>query len=285
MFTDGPATPVRLEVLLDVLAAFQSGLRREEIYDLIQPLPLSDGGQLAAKDTLRAGKELGLVEEKKSVIALSKDYEKKKSAKENILRAADEIVLSSLKVEFHLALFYSYFLGLNKAVYRRSGFSRDDWANSFNKDVFNNKPQSNPFNATKHTGLDRWLCYLGMGWYDSSEQFQANPYERLLRALPVIFGGKLKLQGDQFMIQLSQVCPELDGGKIFLKANKYRNYKHEDKQCTLGFSHALVDLHEDKIIRLHCPVDSLGWNIALAQPSRDDTIKADRITLIEYQGS
>lgn len=284
MFTDGPVTPVRLEVLLDVLVKYQSGLKREVIYDLLQPLPLSGGSQNTAKETLSAGLQLGLVEEKQSIIKLNKDYETKKSAKENILRATDQLVLSSLKVEFHLALFYAYYLGLSKDVYQRSNFRREDWANHFNKDIFNNKPQSNPFNATKHTGIDRWLSYLGLGWYDSSEQFQANPYERLLRTLPGIFSDKLKLKGDQFMIQLSHVCPELDGGDIFLTANKHRNYKLEDKQCTLGFSHALVDLHDDEIIRLHCPVDSRGWNIALAQPSRDDTIKADRITLIEYQG-
>ena len=84
------------------------------------------------------------------------------------------------------------------------------------------------------------------------------------------------------MVQLAQFCPELDGGEIFLQANKYRNYTPEDKQCTLGLSHALVDLHEDEIIRLVCPLDSRGWSIELAQPSRDDTIKSDRITLIEY---
>jgi hypothetical protein len=284
MFTDGPATPVRLEVLLDVLGKYSSGLKRGVIYELLQPVPLSRGGQNTVKDTLSATLKLDLAEEKQGVIKLKKDYDKKKSAKENILRAIDQKVLSSLKIEKYLALYYAYYLGLDKEVYHRSAFTREDWANHFNKDVFNNEPQVNPFNRDKHTGLDRWLSYIGLGWYDSSEHFQTNPYERLLRALPFIFGRKSKLEGDQFMVQLAQVCPELDGGKIFLQANEYRNYNPEDKQCTLGLSHALVDLHKDEIIRLDCPVDSPGWNIGLAQPSRDDSIKSDRITLIEYLG-
>lgn len=285
MFTDQPVTPVRLEVLLDILKKYSSGLKREVIYDLLQPTPLCDDSKKTASlQTVSAALQLGLAEEEKSVIKLTKEYDKGKSTKENILRATDQQVLGSLDIEFHLALFYSYYLGLNKLVYQFLGYSREDWANHFNKDVFGNEPQSNPFNSTKHTGLDRWLSYLGLGWYDSSEHFQANPYERLLRALPTIFEKKSKLQGDGFMLHLAQVCPELDGGDIFLKANKYRDYILEDKQCTLGLSHALVDLHEDGIVRLDCPVDSRGWNIALAQPSRDDTIKSDRITIIEYLG-
>ena len=84
------------------------------------------------------------------------------------------------------------------------------------------------------------------------------------------------------MKKLAVVCPELDGGGLFIKANKYRNYKVAEKQCTLGLSHALVDLHEDGFINLECPVDSLGWNIGLAAPSQDESIEDDRITNIKY---
>lgn len=284
MFTDSPATPVRVEVLLDVLVKYSKGLRRDVIYDLMQPVPLSDGGQDAAKVTVTAALQLGLVVEKeKTVIQLSPEYIKKKSSKDNILNASDIKVLASLEVEYYLALFYAYYLGLNMEVYKRTNFTREDWANQFNKDVFNDEPQKNAFNKTKHTGLDRWLSYLGLGWYDPSEEFQANPYERIQRSLPNIFDGKSKLDGDQFIARLGAVCPELDGGKIFLQANRYRSYSPEDKQCTLGLSHALVNFHEDGILKLDCPVDSHGWNIILAQPPRDDSIKSDRITRVELR--
>ena len=282
MFTDRPTTPVRLEVLLDVLGKDSSGWKRNVIYEMLQPTSLSGGGFDAAKNTISAAKELGLAVESSSVIKLNKDYDKKKSTKENILRTTDRMVLSKLDVESYLALFYSYYLGLNTDVYELSEkYDREAWANEFNKKVFNNQPQKNPFNRTKHTGLDRWFSYLGLGWYDSNEKFQANPYERLFRSLPYIFEKKHKLSGDDFMKKLAVVCPELDGGDIFIKANKYRNYNVTDKQCTMGLSHALVDLHEDRIINLECPVDSLGWNIELAEPSHE-SIEDVRITNIEY---
>ncbi|MDA3896784.1 MAG: hypothetical protein PF482_11640 [Desulfobacteraceae bacterium] len=284
MFTDTPATPVRVEVLLDVLMQYPNGLKRDVIYNLLQPIRLSGGGQGTAKDTISAALQLGLaIEKRQSTITLSTEYNNKKSPQYNILKAADSKILASLEVEYHLALFYAYYLGVDKEVYKRSIFNREDWVNQFNKDVFNNEPQNNQFNTTKHTGLDRWLSYLGLGWYDPSDQFQANPYKRIYRSLPIVFGGKSKMDGDQFIDKLGEVCPELDGGHLFLQANKYRNYSPKAKQCTLGLSHALVDLHEDGIIKLDCPVDSRGWNIVLAQPSRDDTIKSDRITLVELR--
>ena len=288
MFTDGPATPVRLEVLLNVLGEYSSGLKRNVIYEMHQPTSLSGGNSTETKksqttmDTISAALQLDLAVESSSVIKLNKNYDKKKSAKKNILRAADNLVLSKQDVELYLALFYSYYLGLNTDVYELSRkYDREDWTNEFNNKVFNNQPQKNPFNKTKHTGLDRWFSYLGLGWYDSNENFQANPYERLFRSLPDIFERKHKLSGDDFMVRLAVVCPELDGGNIFIKANKYRNYNVTDKQCTMGLSHALVDLHEDRIINLECPVDSLGWNIELAEPSHE-SIEDVRITNIEY---
>ncbi|MBZ0264123.1 hypothetical protein K8I28_05600, partial [bacterium] len=58
-------------------------------------------------------------------------------------------------------------------------------------------------------------------------------------------------------------------------------YNTNEKKCSLGLSHPLLELHEDGIIRLNCKIDSQGWNIAIAEPSFDDFIKSDRITNIE----
>jgi len=283
MFTDQPVTPVRLEVLLNLLLKYTNGLKRDVIYDLLQPTPLcNDSKKTASLQTVSAALQLGLVVENKSAIKLAKEFNKRISVKENILKSADNNVLANLDVELHLALFYSYYLGMNKQVYSYLEDSREDWAHRFNTDVFANEPQPNQFNATKYTGLDRWFSYLGLGWYDSQGHFQANPYERLLRALDNIFEKKSKLQTDEFMLRLANICSELDCGQIFLQANQYQNYNPEEKQCSLGLSQALIGLHEDGILRLDCPIDSRGWNISFATPPRDDSILSDRITQIEY---
>ncbi|MBZ0264226.1 hypothetical protein K8I28_06120, partial [bacterium] len=219
MFTDGPATPIRLEVLLDVLLYYPKGIDRKTIYGLLQPSSLSEGNYQKVKDTIGASLQLGLTEEQYSTIKISDIYDSNKSIKHNILTCFDTKVLSNTDIEYFFALFFAYYLGLNKKSYKILWSSRIDWSNEFNKDVFNNEHQLNRFNDTKHTGMDRWLSYVGLGWYDQSGQFQANPYDRILRSLDQIFGKESKLSGDEFIYNIGRNCPELDSGKLFLQAN------------------------------------------------------------------
>ena len=143
---------------------------------------------------------------------------------------------------------------------------------------------SNRFNSDKITGLRRWYEYAGLGWFDPTGVFQPNPYFRIKRSLPRLFAKQTNLPGDTFITTLSKICPELDGGAIFSETTKQIR-SNADRTCTLGLSHALVDLHVDKVIRLDCPVDARGWDIGLAVPPRDEAVKAYKINTVEYLGS
>ena len=206
-------------------------------------------------------------------------YRKKDDSRADILQAFDERVLCSTDVEKYFALFYAYYLGLGRQVYDRRSQNNDQWADRFNHDVFSNVAQENRFNGTKLTGMHRWFNYVGLGWYDPDAKLQANPYERIQRAIPAVRGRQRKLQADEFMSRLAEVCPELDGGKLFLQANP--NWNPAVKQCSLGLSHALIELHLDGVIRLMCPADSTGWSVAEAEPPRDDQFRSDRFATIE----
>jgi len=279
MFTDDAVTPVRLEILVDLLC--RRSLGREELYSLLQPKALEPNAQsIPAKATLRAALELGLAVEEGDSVSVAVPTKREKNTQVAILKAFDENVLSHSGVEKYFALFYAYFLHVGKGVYTRSG-KYDDWAAQFNKDVFADEPQANPFNAEKLTGLHRWFSYVGLGWYDPAENFQANPYQRILRVLPKIFGKHRKLKSEDFMQSIGTICPELDGGQIFQQAN--RNWKIEDKQCSLGLSHALIELHEDNVLRLDCPADCQDWSLREAEPPRDDSFKGDRFALVEWR--
>jgi hypothetical protein len=182
-------------------------------------------------------------------------------------------------VEPYFALFYSYLLSLNaEGGVKKTG---DEWSRDFERDVLGGQRSDNPFNRDKWTGLNRWVGYAGLGWYDPGDNFQPNPYGRLLRRLPALFAGEKKLTGEAFMQNMSTACPELDGGSLFMQAHKSRAYEPAAKVCTLGLSHALIDLHQDGWIRLNCPRDSRGWSIELAEPPSDDLMRSGRIDSIE----
>jgi hypothetical protein len=284
MFTDNPVTPVRLEILVDLLRQQNRGLARGDIYRLLQPKPLEPDPKFApASATVLAAVELGLAEESGGTLSLSASGKRIKETRAVVLQAFEEKVLARTDVEKYFALFYSYYLNLGKAVHARAKQSGEEWARQFNKEVFLDDPQPNPFNKEKLTGLHRWFSYVGLGWYDQADELHANPYERLLRALPGIFAKKRKLSSDDFMKRLAEACPELDGGDLFRQAN--RSWNGADKQCTLGLSHALIELHEDGVLHLDCPADCQEWSMKEAEPPRDDAFKGDRFASVEWRKS
>jgi hypothetical protein len=281
MFTDDAVTPVRLEILVDLLRECRQGLTREEAYRLLQPEPLKPDPKFApARATIRAGLELQVIEEDQGgKLSLTIHCRKQSETRSAILSAFDKLVLRSTHVEKYFALFYSYYLGLGKRVYEMQNLSREEWAIEFNKVAFNNVPQVNRFNEPKHKGLEAWFGYVGLGWFDPRGSFQANPYDRLLRTLPELFGRQRKLDADGFVTKLGATCPELDGGEFFSQTN--REWQSSERKCSLGLSHALIELHLDGVVRLNCPADSAGWSVGEAEPPSDENFRSDRFAAIE----
>jgi hypothetical protein len=283
MFTDSPATPTRVECIIDLLRAHsRREWNRAELIGVLQPkgLPNLTPNSTQAAESLKACAELELIVETGGKIELT-DYDRKRSTREIVLDAIDRRLLTAIDTEPYYAPFYSYLLGLGKRATAKR--HPQEWANAFAHDAPGSQGERNPFNGTKYTGFMRWYGYSGHGWFDPEEQFQANPYERLLRQLPTIFGEDQQLDGEEFMQRLAVGCPELDGGHLYCRV--WPAYDRQNRVCSLGMSHALVDLHLDNHIRLHCPIDSRGWSIEAAQPPNDGkTLRSGRIDHIEWIG-
>lgn len=249
---------------------------------MLQPESLEPNESFGpANSTLKAARELDLLDGTDSdSITLSEACKKNGNTPAAILSAFDQKVLSEKEIEPYFALFYAYRLGLGKEEYKRKSFGAPQWADAFNQAVFGDERQPNPFNSVKAKGWADWVSYAGLGWYDLQGSFQANPYERVMRALPRVFRRSKKLGADDFMKNLAEACPELDGGHLFIQANP--KWNPEWKRCSLGLSHALIELHLDNLIKLDCPADSAGWSLEEAEPPRDQSIVGDRITAVEY---
>lgn len=281
MFTDSEATPARVELLLDVVRSMSGRkIDRPTIKQLLQPdgLPDLTGKGDQANKILLAARELDLVTELDDGMIRAARARDSRPARIAVVDAIDEKVLSDDRIEPWFALFYAFLLGRDEVA----GVGREEagtWEARFEREVFDGVKQSNRFNGTKYVGLRRWFRYCGLGWHDGDDCFHPNPYERVARRLPLIFAQNRDLAIDSFMLRLSEFCPELDGGFLFLKAN--RGWDSARRTLTLGLAHALVDLHLDALITLNCPLDTDGWSIAKAQPPRDrDHLKSDRIASV-----
>jgi hypothetical protein len=286
LFTDQPTTPTRVEALIDFLRQANANRKftRAALYRAFQPEVLPGARADSAKqatETIRAAIELGLVsEDDAGAVKLSFQRSDSRSTREVVLDAIDARVLSTVEVEPYFSPFYSYllYLGPKGAIHQTA----KDWAIAFERDVYGGERPQNPFNHAKYDGLKRWYCYAGLGWEDPSGVFQPNPHERIRRALREVFERDRRLSSDEFMTRLSRTCPEVDGGEIFSGANRAYNADH--RTCSLGLSQALLELHEDGVLRLDCPRDARGWSLAAAQPVYDgDTLLADKIAFVELQ--
>ena len=268
MFTDSEATPARVEMLLEVVRSMSGRkLDAPTIRQLLQPegLPGLTAKSDQASRIISAARELELITDQADGMirpARSRDH---RSAKVALIEAIDQKVLSDDKVEPWFALFFAFLLGRDESA-GSGAQSGIDWETRFERELFRDTKPSNRFNLDKYRGLRRWFRYSGLGWHDSDNTFHPNPYDRIARNLPIIFGKTRELAIDAFMERLSEVCPELDGGHIFLRANL--GWDCASRTMTLGVAHALVDLHLDSVIILNCPLDSDGWSIAKAAPPR-----------------
>lgn len=287
MFTDQPVTPRRLEILLNVLAAYgrQTPMKRDQLFELVQPETLPDFNAKAAnprsqaESALRAARELGLVEDNEEGWSLSEVYRvsRRDDARTQVLRALDARVLASTKVEPYFSLFYAYLLGLGTRA--DEDLADELRASAFNRALGFGPDTSNPFNATKLRGLWRWLPYTGLGWFDNRKVFQCDPYERVKRALPTLFEHDERHDADVFMTHLARACPELDGGHLFRQANA--DAPLGGKVMTVGLAQALLALHEDGVLVLDCPRDGRGWDLQAAEPAFDGrTLNSSRLDAV-----
>ena len=288
MFTDQPVTPLRLEILVEAVGELGGSgtLRREAILELLQPETLpdynSDAGEprSAAKEALKAAIDLGLVIEDAGLLRLSDTAHggSKRRARDKVLAAIDERVLGAVDIETYFAPFYSFMLAQDPSTEASRDYQ--DWANLYNAAVYAGTAPRNPLNQVKVRGLLRWYPYVGLGWNDPSGEFQCEPYERLNRALPKVFGDDRRLAADDFISRLALACPELDHGEFFRFANRGAV---QGKMLTTGLAQALISLHQDGQIVLHCPPDSPGWDLSAAAPPNDGAaMRSDRLGAVEW---
>lgn len=265
MFTDNPALPAQLEVLLDVVYAMRS--RRaspEALRQLIQPKGLADltDGSKQFAHHLSAAEELGLVRRDEEDVRLSYTVRGEHQPRQSILAAFDRVALADARVEKWAGRFYSY-LAVHESASLGTTGEIDLFVAQFMSDLAADVDRANQMNGVKYRALMNWYPYVGLGWMDPAGSFVPDPTERVRRSLAQIWSKDHKLDADEFVDRVGRTCPELDGGVLFKEATAGA-YITSERRCTLALATALRRLHDEGVLILRCPADSKGWDLARA---------------------
>jgi hypothetical protein len=286
MFIDKPAIPSRLEVLLNVLHLMRERKAdKEAITRLLQPDGLPDLGDKSAQAEahLFAAEELQLIrKDEHDNFRLAYRVRGEHPVREIVIDAFDSIVLQSAEVEPWAARFYAYLTVQGQSAISTSQDAAAELAMRFHESLPDTIARTNPVNATKFSRYLRWYAHCGLGWFDPGEAFVPDPTPRLTRALPRIFSDDARLDAADFMSRLAAQCPELDGGTLFNDIASGR-YNTADRICTAALASALRNLHDEKVICLHCPEDSRGWSLSAAgSVIEPGVLDSDRFDGVEW---
>jgi hypothetical protein len=281
VFIDNPTIPTQLEVLVDLLYAIRhKNASSESVKSLLQPKGLPDlsASSNQAALHLNGAKELRLAaEDDAGQLRLTFTIrDGKPSAREAIVKAFDDVVLSCPDVEPWFGRLYGFAIAQEDDWIPSDSASRKDLCTRFNEALPGHIERANPLNDTKLSHYLRWYPYAGMGWRDPAKRFIPDPTERLRRAVPKIFGEATRLDAGPFMSAVALACPELDGGALFMDAAA-SSFDPAARVCTRALAVALRNLHDEEVVRLECPKDSIGWSLERGGSVRDQqTLQSDR---------
>src|ERR1039458_2717445 len=104
MFTDGPATPHRVETILNVVRWFgHERVKRGTLIGVVQPssLPGVTTSSRQGQDALSAAVQLKLLKADRETVEPNFDVKSSLTSKEILLESFDSVVLSTTEVEKH----------------------------------------------------------------------------------------------------------------------------------------------------------------------------------------
>lgn len=287
MFIDNPTVPVQLEVVVDLLYSIrQKNAKPDSVKSLLQPKGLPDltPASKQAVNHLNATRELKLAlpDDEGNLRLTYAIRGGRPFARDAIIDAFDNVVLSSANVEPWFGRFYGFLITQNDDWVPPEASLRTEICTRFHDALPGHIERANPLNETKLGQYLRWYTYVGLGWRDPARFFIPDPTVRLLRMLPKIFENTKRLDAAPFMAAVAASCPELDGGTLFMDGAG--GYDSSVRECTRALAVALRNLHDSGVICLECPQDSVGWSLERGGSVRDkqhlQSDRFDRVVLL-----
>lgn len=121
-------------------------------------------------------------------------------------------------------------------------------------------------NDTRWPSFKEWASYLGFGWSPRiSRGITPDPTDAIRDALPTVFGKHKVLPAKDFIRQLGEVLPVLDGGDyrrqvegfLLSRDDEYSWKALPEGHLSTSLSRALIRLQEEGILRHSLKADSI----------------------------
>jgi hypothetical protein len=245
---EGIVTPQRVHALLKTVKELQHA-KRESIQDILQPRILSanDGKQNTINKIITQALRFNLItKDEQEVLRLAPDIPKKiedLSVYRQFLQSRFCGIDIETEDNYILNCFTAWFAVQNeKAILPKQS---ETLAEYFNQQMFpseqedSDERETRKFNSTKYNGWLSWASFLG--WVKNYGNVTVpDATYRLLGILSDVLNDKNKISITEFIARMSAVCPELDGGNLFIRAwESSRPTEEYGKKLTLMVSTAL----------------------------------------------
>jgi len=261
ILNNAQVTPPRLHAMVRLVPQLRDP-SRQDLCDLLQPsaaLPQLEN-QEAASGVFTAARSCGLVtEDVGGAIRLLVPAEAVETlaAFRRHLQGALLGITDDAADNYLLNIYTAWYAVQDDRVFK---FELKDFEVRFNSEVFP-EAESRQFNITKLRGWRLWAAFLGLGWsmkFGNRELIVPDARDRIQPLLGRLLPERESMVrfGD-FMEQLAEHCPELDGGSLFMRCLQMsRGANHHDSRLSLMLSTALRVLHEAGEIVLTSQADA-----------------------------
>ncbi len=278
ILNNAQVTPPRLHAMVRLIPLLRQP-HRKDLFDALQPVDALPklNNQESASGVFTAAKSCGLlVEEASGEVRLQvpADTIETLAAFRRHMQQSLLGVIDDNQDNYLLNIYSAWYAAQDDRVFK---FEQKDFEIHFNDALY---PDSEPrkFNTTKLRGWQIWAGFLGHGWpLVLSDKMVLVPDARtrleplLNRLLPE--GQSVVRMGD-FMEQLAECCPELDGGQLFQRcAQVSRTSELFGNRLSLMLSNALRVLDTAESIRLTLQADApVKWQLYPAAGHRHQLI-------------
>ncbi len=281
ILNNGVITPQRLHALLKLVDTLRQP-KHEDLISGLQPIVLFDDPNTKSPaditgTMITTARNFGFIVEDSETQALSLAADIPKNIENpavyrRFLQQRFAGIAHENDDNFLMNLFVAWFAVQNERIFVPKQSER--LSIRFNNELFPNEPsdegdtrQTRAFNSTKFNGWRTWASFLGWVRIFGTDEVVPDASGRLDEVVSRVFQHKNWLSFSEFMSDLSEICPELDGGSLYQRAwEASRATEPQGKQLSLMLSTALRTRHNLGVLELEMAADASDvWQLYPAQ--------------------